>query len=146
FKSFESIIKETVLKEKYQNVLIEIYQKYDSEKLNATNTKEFVKTILKRIEDEKLFVHEKTGQQLTWLSTYTDKNAAVRPMGLSMDLNSDKEIKDISNPRLRRIAKYRLNYISDQIEAIKKLDLFPEEKNALIREVKDIPLYSNAIY
>jgi len=147
FKSFSEIVKETVLKEKYQNVLISLLEEYDAEKLNQQTVKDFSKKILKKIEDEKLFIHEKTGEKITWLSIFTEKNASVRPMGLSMDLNSEKEIKDISNPRLRKIAQYRLKYINDKIAEIKALKLpFKEEENTKIRELKEIPLYNNAIY
>jgi CRISPR/Cas system Type II protein with McrA/HNH and RuvC-like nuclease domain len=147
FKSFKEIIKETVLKEKYQNVLISLFVEYDTEKLNTQTLKEFPKKVLKKIEDENVFIHEKTGEKITWLSTFTEKNASVRPMGLSMDLNSEKQVNDISNPRLRKIAQYRLKYINDKIAAIKALKLtFKEEENTKIREVKEIPLYNNAIY
>lgn len=147
FKSFDEIIKDTVLKEKYQNVLISLFEVYDFEKLNAQTVKDYSKKVLKRIEDEKLFIHEKSGEKMTWLSIFTEKNASVRPMGLSMDLNSEKEIKDFSNPRLRRIGLYRLNYINKKNAEIKALKLpFKEEENTLIRELKEIPLYNNAIY
>lgn len=147
FKSFDEIIKETVLKEKYQNVLISLFEDYEVEKLNTQTVKDFSKKVLKKIEDEKLFMHEKSGEKMTWLSIFTEKNASVRPMGLSMDLNSEKEIKDISNPRLRRIGQYRLNFINKKILEIKALKLpFKEEENTLIRELKEIPLYNNAIY
>ncbi|MGQ7857025.1 type II CRISPR RNA-guided endonuclease Cas9 [Pedobacter sp. WC2501] len=147
FKSFNEIIRETVLKEKYQNVLILLFGEYVAEKLNVQTVKDFSKKVLKRIEDEKLFFHEKSGEKMTWLSTFTEKNASVRPMGLSMDLNSEKEIKDISNPRLRRIGQHRLNYINKKIAEIKALKLhFKEEENTKIREVREIPLYNNAIY
>lgn len=147
FKSFDEIIKETVLKEKYQNVLIPLFEDYDVEKLNTQTVKDFSKKVLKKMEDEKLFIHEKSGEKMTWLSTFTEKNASVRPMGLSMDLNSDKEMKDISNPRLRRIGLYRLNYINKKIAEIKALKLpFKEEENTRIREIREIPLYNNAIY
>jgi len=147
FKSFEEIIKETILKEKYQNVLFSLFGEYDVEKLNSQTIKDFSKKVLKRIENEKLFIHEKSGEKITWLSTFIEKNASVRPMGLSMDLNSEKEIKDISNPRLRRIGQYRLNYINKKIAEIKALKLpFKEEENTRIREVREIPLYNNAIY
>ncbi len=147
FKSFNEIIKEMVLKEKYQNILIPLFEEYDAEKLNEQLVKDFAKKVLKRIEDDKLFIHERTGEKMTWLSTFIEKNASVRPMGLSMDLNSEKEVKDISNPRLRKIAQYRLSYINKKIEEIKALKLpFKEEENTKIREVKEIPLYNNAIY
>uniref|UniRef100_A0AAU6WL30 Uncharacterized protein n=1 Tax=Chryseobacterium endophyticum TaxID=1854762 RepID=A0AAU6WL30_9FLAO len=109
--------------------------------------KDFSKKVLKRIEDEKLFIHEKSGEKMTWLSTFTEKNASVRPMGLSMDLNNEKEIKDFANPRLRRIGLFRLNYVNKKIAEIKALKLpFKEDENNRIREVKEIPLYNNAIY
>lgn len=147
FKGFEQIIKETILKEKYQNVLILLFQEYDAEKLNAQTVKDFSKKVLKKIDEEDFFVHEKTSKKMTWLSIFIEKNASVRPMGLSMDLNSEKEVKDISNPRLRKIAQYRLDYVNFQIDIIKKLKLpFKEEENTKIREVKEIPLYNNAIY
>lgn len=147
FKSFNEIIKETVLKEKYQNILILLFKDYDTEKLNVQTVKEFSKKVLKKIEDEKLFIHEKYGEKMTWLSIFTEKNASVRPMGLSMNLNSEKEIKDISNPRLRRIGLYRLKYINEKITEIKALKLpSKEDENTKIREIREIPLYNNAIY
>ncbi|WP_378106399.1 type II CRISPR RNA-guided endonuclease Cas9 [Chryseobacterium sp. sg2396] len=147
FKSFNEIIKETILKEKYQNVLISLFEEYDAEKFNLQTVKDFSKKVLKRIEDEKLFIHEKSGEKMTWLSTFTKKNASVRPMGLSMDLNNEKEIKDFANPRLRRIGLFRLNYVNKKIAEIKALKLpFKEDENNRIREVKEIPLYNNAIY
>ncbi|MGB4776431.1 MAG: hypothetical protein WBP45_14740 [Daejeonella sp.] len=115
--------------------------------MTEQTVKDFSNDVLKRIEDKKLFIHEKTGEKMTWLSTFTEKNASVRPMGLSMDLNIEKEIKDFSNPRLRRLGLYRINYIKRETEKIKALKLpFKEEVDAKIRKVKEIPLYNNAIY
>ncbi len=146
FKSLEEIIKETVLKEKYQQLLIPLFYEYNKEQLTPSSCKEYSKKVLEKIKNEGIFINSKTNEPMTWLSVYTDKNASVRPMGLSMDLNSEKEIKDIVNPRLKRIASYRLGYVNEQIKAIKDQKLFKDEENALIRQVKDIPLYSNAIY
>lgn len=146
FKTFETIIRETVLKEKYQNILISLFAKYDIDNLNPQNIKDFSRHVLKEIEEGKVFMDDKTGVLMSWLSTFTEKNAAVRPMGLTMDLNSSKEVKDIANPKLRRIASYRLAYINAAIEAIKKQKFDKEDENEKIRATKEIPLFSNAIY
>lgn len=146
FKSFEEIIKETVVKEKYQVLLLPLFAEYDTQPLTPKTSKDFTKVLLEKIKNDSLFKSVKTGGQISWLSVYTDKNAAVRPMGLSMDLNNEKEVKDIANPRLRRIAFYRLKYVNEQIDAIRRQKLFKDEENTLVREIKDTPLFSNAIY
>lgn len=146
FKSFEEIIKETVLKEKYQSVLIHLFAEYDSKKLNDTLVKEYSKVVLKKITDEKLLIDSKTQQPLQWLSVYAEKDKSSRPLGLSMDLNNAKEIKEIADLRIKRIAEYRLNYVNSLIAEIDKKDLDKREKNKLKAEVKGLKLYSNAIY
>ena len=106
FKSFEEIIKESVLKEKYQSILIPLFTDYDDKKLNDTLVKEYSKLVLKKIADEKLLIDSKTQQPLQWLSVYADKDKSSRPLGLSMDLNSAKEIKDIADLRIKRFANF----------------------------------------
>lgn len=147
FKTFEEIIRETVLKEKYQNVLIPLFSEYDSEKLNDKTIKEYSKVVLKKITDDKLLINSKTQQPLQWLSVYTDKDKASRPLGHSMDLNDIDKIKKIANPRIKRLAEYRLNYVNELLKAIEeKKDLDKKEKDKQKAEVKGLKLYSNAIY
>lgn len=153
FKTFEEIIRETVLKEKYQNVLIPLFLQYNDNKLNDNLINEYSKTVLKKIDDENLLIDTKTQKPLQWLSTYIyntkkylEVNASARPKGLSMDLNSVDEIKKIADPRIKRLAEYRLNYVSREISAIDKKDLDKKEKDKLKAEVKSLKLYSNAIY
>jgi CRISPR-associated endonuclease Csn1 len=145
-KSFETIIKETVLKEKYQNILIPLFSKYNEEKLNNSLCKEISKSILKEIETNKLLLNSETNQPLEWLSTYSDKDKSNRPNGLAMDLNKEKEIKDIADPRIKRLAEYRLDYVNKKCAEIEKLDLDKKEKDKKKSEIKSTPLYSNAIY
>lgn len=153
-KSFLKIIKETVLKEKYQSVLLPLFKKYDDLRLNdktgknadAMSISTIHNIILKEIKSKKLLVDTKTEEPLQWLSIYSDKDNSRRPLGLSMDLNSDKEIKDIADPRIKRLAGYRLNYVSDKIAAIDQSDLDKKEKDKLKAKVKSLKLFSNAIY
>lgn len=148
FKKFEEVIKETVLKEKYQKILIPLFERYESEKLNASLCKEYSKSILNEIELNKLLI-DKTNKPLEWLSTYSVKDKSVRPNGLSMNLNSDEILSNktgIADPRIKRLAGYRLEYVNKKKKDIDKLDLGTAEKNKLKREVETLPLYSNAIY
>ena len=146
FKTFKEIIKETVLKEKYQNILINLFEKYETEQLNDNLCKVYTKAILKEIEANKLLINSQTNDPLQWLSTYSDKDKSSRPMGLSMDLNKAKEIDSIADPRIKRLAGYRLKYVDYQKAAIDKMDIDTNEKNKLKRNAETLPLYSNAIY
>lgn len=146
FKKFEEIIKETVLKEKYQNVLILLFEKYDTEQLNENLCKLYAKKILNEIETNKLLFNSQTNEPFQWLSTYSDKDKSSRPNGLSMNLNDPKEVNIIADPRIKRLAGYRLKYVNEQKSAIDKLEKDTSEKNKLKREVEALKLYSNAIY
>ncbi len=146
FKSFREIIKETVLKEKYQNILIPLFEKYETEQLNDNLCKVYSKFILKEIENNKLLINSKTNDPLQWLSTYSDKDKSSRPNGLLMNLNDAKEVNSIANPRIKRLALYRLKYVNDKKAAIDKTDNDVSEKNKAKREIETLPLYSNAIY
>lgn len=147
FKSFEEIIKETVLKEKYQSILIPLFTEYDDKRLNDILVKEYSKLVLKKIADEKLLIDSKTQQPLQWLSVYADKDKSSRPLGLSMDLNNSDEVKKIADPRIKRLAQYRLNYVNELLKSIDgKKDLDKREKDKLKAEAKGLKLYSNAIY
>lgn len=146
FKTFEEIIKETVLKEKYQKILIQLFSKYDIMRLNKDNHKEIAKIILEAINTSNLLVNSETNMPLTELSTYSEKDKSCRPNGLYMNLNNEKEIKDIANPRIKRIAAYRLAFINKKKEEIDKLGSDKKEKDELKKEAESLPLYSNAIY
>ncbi len=150
FKKFDEIIRETVLKEKYQNVIIPLFEKYDKEKLNDSSRKEFSKAILNEIETKALLIDSKTNKPLEWLSTYSEKDKSARPNGLSMDLNSKTakidEVKSIADPRVKRIAEYRRNLIIVRKKEIDDIDLPKTEKDKLKRKIETLPLYSNAIY
>lgn len=146
FKTFEEIIKETVLKEKYQKILIPLFQKYETEQLNENLCKEHSKAILKEIDINKLFINSQTNDPLQWLSTYADKDKSSRPNGLSMNLNDTKEVNSIADPRIKRLAGYRLKHVNEQKAAIDKLEIDTNEKNKLKRKAETLPLYSNAIY
>jgi hypothetical protein len=156
FKKFDEIIRETVLKEKYRNILIPLFEKHENDekgkeiKLNDSLCKELSKSILNEIEGNKLLVDSKTNKPLEWLSTYSDKDKSVRPNGLSMDLNSKTakvdEIKSIADPRIKRISEYRRNIIIKRKNEIDKLEITKTEKDKLKRETEKLPLFSNAIY
>ena len=150
FKIFKEIIHETVLKEKYQGVLIPLFEKYENEKLNDSLCKEFSKKILEEIATKKLLNDAKTNKPHEWLSTYATKDKSVRPNGLSMDLNSKTakidEVKSIADPRIKRIAEYRRNLIIHRKNEIDGLEISKTEKDKLKREVETLPLFSNAIY
>lgn len=147
-KSFDEIIKETVLKEKYQNILIPLFKEYDRSeiKLNNELVKEYSKKLLQKIESECLLIDSKTNQPLQWLSVYSEKDKSSRPLGLSMDLNKEKEIKDIADPRIKRLAGYRLRYVNGLITEIDKQNIEKKEKDKLKAQAKGLKLYSNAIY
>ncbi len=146
FKTFEEIIKETVLKEKYQDILIPLFQKYEEEQLNDLLCKNYGKAILKEIDDNKLLINSKTKDPLQWLSSYAEKDKSSRPNGLSMNLNDAKEVNSIADPRIKRLAGYRLKYVNDQKAAIDKMGIDTNEKNKLKRQAETLKLYSNAIY
>lgn len=146
FKTFEQVIRQTVLKEKYQDVLIPVFTEYESNFLTPKNCKEISKSILAKIEAENLLTDSKSGNSLTWLSVYSDKDKSNRPNGHQMDLNSEKEVNAIINPRLRRLASYRLAFVDKQKEEIDRLDIDKKEKDKLKRNAESLKLYSNAIY
>ena len=150
FKQFNEIIRETVLKEKYQNVLISLFENYENEKLNDILCKKLGEAVLKNIEANNILIDSKTNKPLEWLSTYAEKDKSVRPNGLTMDLNSKTakidEIKSIADPRIKRIAEYRRNLIIVRKKEIDDNDLPKAEKDKLKREAEALPLYSNAIY
>jgi CRISPR/Cas system Type II protein with McrA/HNH and RuvC-like nuclease domain len=147
FKSFEEIIKETVLKEKYQAILIHLFIKYDQEKLEKNETSNISKSILQEIQEKKLLFNFKTNTPLEWLSTYSDKDKSARPLGLSMNLNDAKELKDIANPRIKRLAEYRLNYVNEKCKEVdEEKELDKKDKDKKKTEIKALSLYSNAIY
>lgn len=146
FKLFDEIIRETVLKEKYQAILSSIFKKYDQIQLNDKLAKELSKEVLKSIEENNLLVNTKTGEPLSWLSTYSDKDKSNRPIGLLINLNDEKEVKSIANPRIRRLAGYRLKYVNEQIAAIDTLNIDKKDKDLLKAKIKNLKLYSNAIY
>ena len=150
FKNFNEIISETVLKEKYQDVLIPLFEKYENEKLNDSLCKDFSKIVLDEIDKNKLLIDAKTNKPHEWISTYATKDKSVRPNGLSMDFNSKTakidEIKSIADPRIKRIAEYRRNLIIKRKSEIDGLEILKTEKDKLKREAETLPLYSNAIY
>lgn len=146
FKTFGEIIRETVLKVKYQDILIHLFQKYESEKLNDNLCKAYSKAILNEIETNKLLVNSQTNETLEWLSTYSKKDKSSRPNGLSMNLNDSKEVNSIADPRIKRLAGYRLKYVNEQKAIIDTTDNEINEKNKAKREIETLPLYSNAIY
>lgn len=146
FKLFGEIIKETVLKEKYQNLLIPLFEIYETEKLTENLCKDYAKVILKEIDTNKLLVNSQTNDPLHWLSTYSDKDKSSRPNGISMNLNDAKEVNSIADPRIKRLAGYRLKYVNEQKAAIDKTDNDTQEKNKAKRKIETLPLYSNAIY
>ncbi len=139
-KSFVDIIRQVVFKEKYQKLLAPIFLIYDLTPLSKTDIKNIKKEILEKISiDEQL-------SKIEWLAIYTEKNSSARPNGLSMDLNSKDEIKVIANSRIRRLAELRMRYIDEKRSQIEKSSLEKEEKDRRIKELKQIQLYSNAIY
>jgi CRISPR-associated endonuclease Csn1 len=146
FKSFKEIIKDIVLKEKYQNILIELFDKYDTITLNDKLIKELSKEVLTKIEVDKLLYDLKTNHPLKWLSTYSEKDKSSRPLGLSMDLNKIKEVSSIVDPRIKRLAGYRLTYVNEQKSLIDELAKDTQEKNRLKRDIESLKLFSNAIY
>ncbi|HEX5155066.1 MAG TPA: HNH endonuclease domain-containing protein [Parafilimonas sp.] len=154
YKTFEYIIKETVLKEKYQKLLLPYFTQYNKSNLNDKTGKKaddnsisiVQNKILKEIQSQKTLIDTKTGKPLQWLSVYTNKDKASRPLGLSMDLNSAKEVKDIADPKIKRLAEYRLQYVNDRISFIDKLDSDKKEKDKLKAIAKSLKLYSNAVY
>ena len=150
FKNFKEIICETVLIEKYQNILIPLFEKYEIEKLNDSLCKEYSKKILYEINTNKLLYDTKKNKPLDWLSTYNKNDKSVRPNGLSMDLNSKTakidEVKSIADPRIKRIAEYRRNLIIKRKSEIDLENLPKTEKEKRKREIEALPLYSNAIY
>jgi CRISPR-associated endonuclease Csn1 len=146
FKKFEEIIREIVLKKKYQDILITLFSPYEDKILTPQLCKELSKEILKKIDDENLLCDSDTGIPYTWLSTYEEKDKSNRPNGHLMNLNDPKEINAITNPRLKRIANYRLDFVNMQKKAIDELDIDKKEKDKKKREAESLPLYSNAIY
>lgn len=149
FKNFNDIIRETVLKEKYQDVLMPLFEKYENEKLNDSLCKDFSKIILDEIDTNKLLIDAKTNKPHEWLSTYAVKDKSVRPNGLTMNLNSEDILNEktgIVDPRIKRLAGYRLAYVNNKKREIDKLDLSVPDKNKMKREIESLPLYSNAIY
>ncbi|CAN5609923.1 type II CRISPR RNA-guided endonuclease Cas9 [soil metagenome] len=152
-RSFADLIKAYVFKEKHQIDLIHVFQKYDDIILNNSkksydeNSLDSIgEKILKQIVEEKLLFNLNENKPLVWLSTFSEKNSAARPNGLEMDLNKLDEIEKIADARLKRLARYRLNYVNSQLSQIDKEKLDNKEKDLAKSLIKAIPLFSNAIY
>jgi CRISPR-associated endonuclease Csn1 len=145
-KTFEEIIKQTVLKEKYQDILIALFGEYEERILDDLKCKEYSKAVLQKIEDDKLLVNSQNKNPLQWLSTYSVKDKSARPLGHSMDFNKVDIINKIADPRIKRLALHRLRFVNEQKVKIDNLNIEKKEKDKLKRDIEILPLYSNAIY
>lgn len=140
-KSLLAIIKETVLKEKYQQALYKHFEAYENQTINQENKNEIAKKILDSIKKDISLNH------LEWLSVYSDKRSSARPNGLSMNLNDPKELKSIADQRIKRLAIFRLDYINKKKEQIKNDSTLSKDiREISLRQLEQLPLYSNALY
>ncbi len=152
--TFAELIKEYIFKEKYQRELIPIFERFDGVALNNRTTKlgdensiaKLQKIILDEIQEKKLLFNQEKNIPLEWLTTFSEKNASARPMGLEMDLNKEKEIEDIADPRIKRLCKYRLEYVNHELEKLDKHNLDKKEKDEKKSQIKATKVFSNAIY
>ncbi|MCF8460328.1 MAG: hypothetical protein K9G46_06365 [Flavobacteriales bacterium] len=145
-KTYATIVREVVLKEKYQDILIELLQPYENgEILGKEQVKTICSEVLNQINSKNL-IADKNGKSPDKLSVYSEKDKASRPAGLSMDFNDAKEISKITDLRTKRIAERRLRFVVDRKKEIDTLDADKPEKDRLKREVDATPLYSNALY
>jgi hypothetical protein len=149
-----------LLNEKYQKVLIPLFEKHEKDekgneiKLTGVLCNEICKVILDEIETKKLLISSKTTEPLQWVSTffikekskYILRDKSARPKGLTMDFNIEKEVSEIADPRIKRLAGYRLAHVNKRKNEINKLELSTTEKNELKRKIESLQLFSNAIY
>ncbi len=153
-RTFKQLIKDLVFKEHIQNELISIYEEFDNIILNKNTGKTknentisiLEKSILEKIKKENLLFNKKENKKLEWVSVFSDNRASNRPNGFYLDLNIEKEVNAIIEPRTRKIAQYRLAFIKQKEAEINNLGLDKKEKDERIRNVRAIKLYSNAIY
>lgn len=153
-KTFETIIKEVVLKEKYQNVLISYFFEYENIRIIDKKTNiSIISNNHRSIKDLRELILDKISNDIVLskidkLSIYNLKQrSSARPMGLSMNLNDADVISKIAEPRLKRLAIIRLTYIANKIKTIKEdKTIEKEEKDKLIRQLQQLPLYANGIY
>ena len=141
-RSFNELIKSYIFKEKYQKVLIFVFEQFDSLIINNKEGKDsdgnsiitLQRKIFELINKENLLFNDKYNKQIEWLSIFSDKNSSVRPNGHEIDLNKDKEIENIANPRIKRLANYRLKYVDKRLNEIDKENL--EKKIKMIKKLK----------
>ncbi len=156
-RSFTILIKEYIFKEKYQKEVIPVFEMFDNLILNVKIEKKtdensisiLQKKILKHIEERKILFNHKENKPLEWLTVFAKKNASARPLGLEMNLNDAKILNDktgISDPRIKRLASYRLNYINKKLEKVNAEKLDKKESDAKKSVIKATKLYSNSIY
>lgn len=153
-RSFANLIKEYVFKEKYQKELIPIFERYDEVSLNNRTTKladensiaKLQKIVLDEIQEKNLLFNKEENKPLEWLTTFSEKNASARPMGSEMDLNKEKEIENMADPRIKRLCKYRLEYVNHELEKLDKQNLDKKEKDEKKSKIKATKIFSNAIY
>jgi hypothetical protein len=153
-RTFSQLIKEVVFKESIQNELIALFDPFESLLLNKNSTKKanentisvIEKSIIKKIKDDKLLFNSRENKSFEWISIFSDNRASNRPNGFYLDFNSEKEVNGIIEPRTRKLALYRLAYVKQKETEINNEGLDKKEKDAKIRDVRAIKLYSNAIY
>ncbi len=153
-RSFTQLIKELVFKKPIQDELIPLFEPLDKINLNKNTAKKanectisvLEKILLKKRNDENLLFNKKENKQLEWVSIYSDNRASNRPNGFYIDLNSEKEVNTIIEPRTRKIALYRLAYVKQKEDEINSQGLDKKDKDGKIRDIRAIKLYSNAIY
>jgi CRISPR/Cas system Type II protein with McrA/HNH and RuvC-like nuclease domain len=139
-RTFDELIRQVVLKEKYQDALLPYFQTHETAELNKSTVNKLGKQILKSLQQDALL------GKLEWLSVYNEKSSAARPTGLAMDLNNPKEIKDIADPRMKRLAIYRLGYVLAQRVRLESVGMEKPEKDARKAELDTIELFTNGIY
>jgi CRISPR-associated endonuclease Csn1 len=153
-RNFKQLIKELVFKEAIQKELIQLFEPFENIILNKNtgkikneNTISVIeKNLLEKIKNDNLLFNSKENKPLEWVSVFSENRASNRPNGFYLDINSEKEVNAIIEPRVRRIANYRLAYVKQKEEEINKLALDKKEKDTKIRDIRAIKLFSNAIY
>jgi hypothetical protein len=161
-RSFAELINAYVFKEKYRKEIIPIFEKYDKVVLNNKPAKNadnatisvIQGNILNEIKENKLLINAKENKPLVWLSTFIEKNSSARPFGNDYDFNFGgvkkeklkKKINDIADPRIKRLVKYRLEYIDQKLKEVDEQNLDKKEKDLIKAKIKSLKLYTNAIY
>lgn len=144
--SFNELIDRTVFKERFRDSLKKIFKICSD---NKTNDADIRLKVLNEIENNKPFDWAYTFNVFA-TRTKTDTSGTID------NFKTIKEIRNITDDRIKRFVEYRVNFIKSLEDKISKLkkdkadDKEIEKVEILLKKAKDypdgVPIYYNAIY